>query len=114
MLKLMNWFLILALIPLILSISLTPALSFAFVYDSPKHQMASGKALNQISCVSGKVLMVSMTGKPGCAFEDHVDELIQYGWGTIVENVSPVEIEEPQTGKSISVELEESVGLKGN
>jgi len=74
-----------ALIPLILSIGITPVLSSAYVYDSPKQQMATGVALNQISCDSGKVLMVSATGKPGCAFEDHVDDLIKYGWGTVVE-----------------------------
>jgi len=126
--------LILALIPLILSIGIAPVLSSAYVTNSPKQQMATGIALNQISCDSDKILMVSVTGKPGCVFEDHVDDFVKYGWGTVVEDHMPIEItdvveeieetvevgdevsenEEPSTGKEISIELKETVGLKGN
>ena len=80
---------IFAFIPLILSIGITPVLSSAYVTDSPKQQMATGVALNQISCDAGKVLMVSVTGKPGCVFEDHVDDFIKYGWGKVVEDHMP-------------------------
>ena len=126
--------LILALIPLILSIGIAPVLSLAYVADSPKQQMATGLALNQISCDSDKILMVSVTGKPGCVFEDHVEDFAKYGWGAVVEDHMPIEIpdlveeieetidveddvsegEESDTGKDIVVELEESVGIKGN
>jgi hypothetical protein len=126
--------LILALIPLILSIGIAPVLSLAYVADSPKQQMATGLALNQISCDSDKILMVSVTGKPGCVFESHVEDFVKYGWGEVVEDHMPIEIpdlveeieetidveddvsegEESDTGKDIVVELEESVGIKGN
>ena len=130
--------LFLALIPLILSIGIAPVLSSAYVANSPKQQMATGLALNQISCDSDKILMVSVTGKPGCVFEDHVDDFVKYGWGTVVEDHMPIEIpdaveevevveeieiseevadssdEESTEGKDISVELEESIALKGN
>ena len=126
--------LFLALIPLILSIGIAPVLSSAYVADSPKQQMATGLALNQISCDSDKILMVSVTGKPGCVFEYHVEDFVKYGWGEVVEDHMPIEIpdvveeieetidvgddvsegEESDTGKDIVVELEESVGIKGN
>lgn len=129
--------LILALIPLILSIGIAPVLSSAYVANSPKQQMATGIALNQISCDVGKILMVSVTGKPGCVFEYHVEDFVKYGWGNIVEDHMPIEIpdvveetvveeieisedvtdssnEESTEGKEISIELEESVGIKGN
>ena len=126
--------LFLALIPLILSIGMAPVLSLAYVADSPKQQMATGLALNQISCDSDKILMVSVTGKPGCVFEYHVEDFVKYGWGEVVEDHMPIEIpdvveeieetidvgddvsegEESDTGKDIVVELEESVGIKGN
>ena len=95
---------IFALIPLILSIGITPVLSSAYVADSPKQQMATGLALNQISCDSGKILMVSVTGKPGCAIEDHVNQLIKYGWGEVVERDTSMEMIHDDT-KSDDVEI---------
>jgi len=99
------------LIPLILSIGIAPVLSSAYVTDSPKQQMATGIALNQISCNAGKVLMVSATGKPGCAFENHVDKLVKYGWGTIVkkETTMPTTTQE-ETRPNILIVVADDMG----
>jgi len=104
-------FIIFALIPLILSIGIAPSLSFGYVTDSPKQQMATGIALNQISCDAGKVLMVSATGKPGCAFENHVDKLVKYGWGTIVkkETMMPTTTQE-DTRPNILIVVADDMG----
>jgi len=102
-----------ALIPLILSIGIAPVLSSAYISDSPKQQMATGIALNQISCDSGKVLMVSVTGKPGCAFENHVDQLVKYGWGTVVEQdiTTPIMTEKEDTRPNILLVVADDMGF---
>jgi len=72
------------IIPLILSIGIAPNLSFGYFPDSPYDQQEQGIPIPEITCRADRILMVDLRGKPGCAFEEHVDRLVEFGWGKIV------------------------------
>ncbi len=71
---------ILVIIPLILSIGFAPNLAFAYFPGSPHDQQEKGTPIPEITCLADRVLMLGATGKPGCAFQDHVDRLMSFGW----------------------------------
>jgi len=71
---------ILVIIPLILSIGFAPNLAFAYFPGSPYDQEEKGTPIPEITCLADRVLMLGPTGKPGCAFQDHVDRLMSFGW----------------------------------
>jgi len=72
------------IIPLVLSIGIAPNLAFGYFPGSPYDQLEKGVPLPEITCRDDRVLMVDLRGKPGCAFEEHVDRLVTFGWGKIV------------------------------
>jgi len=78
----MNNFIVLALIPLILSIGITPALSFGEI-DSPRKQMQNGIAAEDVVCKSGLSLMIRSSGSAACVTSTTADKLESIGWGTI-------------------------------
>ena len=55
-----------SLIPLILSIGITPGLSFGFVPDSANHQLSNGALPHEVTCSQDKTLVVRSNGKPAC------------------------------------------------
>ncbi len=71
---------ILVIIPLILSIGFAPNLAFAYFPGSPYDQEEKGIPIPEITCRDDRVLMIDLRGKPGCAFEEHVDRLQEFGW----------------------------------
>jgi hypothetical protein len=83
-LKHITFIILLTLIPLVLSMVIAPSLSFGYVPDSPRHQLATETAIHEITCSPGKVLMVGATGRPGCAWEASAVKLEKYGWGTVI------------------------------
>jgi hypothetical protein len=113
-----------ALIPLILSIGIIPVISFAESIDSPRKQMESGVIAEDVVCKSGFTLMIRISGDAACVTPTTAEKLTNSGWGTIekefssdseiIETESTNEEESENTGKDITVELEESMGLKGN
>lgn len=123
---------IFALIPLVLSIGIIPAISFADSIDSPRKQMAKGISPEDIICKSGFTLMIRMSGDAACVTPATAEKLQVRGWGIIEKEfssepkISETEIteeldisDESSTGNSTegtehSVEFEESIGLKGN
>jgi hypothetical protein len=124
---------IFALIPLILSIGVVPAISFAENIDSPRKQMANGITAENVVCKSDFTLMIRSSGNAACVTPATAEKLESVGWGTITEQIieettieasieEEITIEESieesgvaeEEGKEISVELSESIGLKGN
>ncbi len=75
---------IILIIPLILLMAFAPTLAFSHFEGSPYDQQDDGVPIEEITCRGDKVLMIDLRGKPGCAFEEHVDELESYGWTRVV------------------------------
>ena len=113
-----------ALIPLILSIGIIPVISFAESIDSPRKQMDAGITAEDVVCKSGFTLMIRISGDAACVTPTTAEKLTNAGWGTIekefssdseiIETESTNEEESENTGKDITVELEESMNVKGN
>ncbi len=113
-----------ALIPLILSLGIIPVISFAENIDSPRKQMESGITAEDVVCKSGFTLMIRISGDAACVTPTTAEKLTNAGWGIIekefssdseiIETESTNEEESENTGKDITVELKESIGLKGN
>jgi len=74
---------IILIIPLILLIGIAPNLVFGYFPGSPYDQEEKGTPITEITCRDGRVLMIDLRGKPGCAFEDHTDRLMSFGWSKI-------------------------------
>jgi len=75
---------IILIIPLILLIGIAPNLAFSYFEGSPYDQQEDGVPIKEITCRGDRVLMIDQRGKPGCAYEEHVDELESYGWTRVV------------------------------
>ncbi len=96
-----------AIIPLILSIGIIPALSFAdhHLVMSPKKQMDEGTAPEDVVCKSELALMIRNTGAAACVKPDSVNKLENRGWNLLKEAT--------MMGKHFSIELEDGVGVIG-
>ncbi len=110
-----------ALIPLILSLGIIPVISFAENIDSPRKQMERDITAEDVVCKSGFTLMIRISGDAACVTPTTAEKLTNAGWGIIEKEFSSdseiIETEstnEKDTGKDITVELKESIGLKGN
>ncbi len=75
---------IILIIPLILLMAMAPILAFSYSEGSPYDQQEDGVPIKEITCRDDRVLMIDLREKPGCAFEEHVDELESYGWTRVV------------------------------
>ncbi|MDH3676940.1 MAG: DUF1254 domain-containing protein, partial [Nitrosopumilus sp.] len=78
------------LIPLILSIGITPALSFAEI-DSPRKQMQDGIAAEEVVCKSGLALMIRSSGDAACVTPPTAEKLSNAGWGIIEKEATMME-----------------------
>jgi len=97
------------IIPLILLIGIAPTLAFGYFEGSPYDQQEDGVPIPEITCRDDRVLMIDLRGKPGCALDEHVDELESYGW-SIIEQSSMMEeketmMEQKETSLEISAEF---------
>ena len=87
-------FTILALIPLILSIGIVPAIPFndasAIAYfPPPLKQISNGVTPENVTCTEGlAIVLKSSDGSPACITPSSVEKLIQRGWA--IEKVSTV------------------------
>ena len=81
---------------------------------SPDEQVEDGIAKEDVICKSELTLMIRSSGSPACVQEDSIKELESRGWVIVEQSHEEIEHnDESNTGNAISVELEESVGLKG-
>jgi len=104
-------FLVLTIIPLILSIGLMPAMSFADSLKSPRQQMNDGAMAEDVICKGGFTLMIRMSGDAACVTPSTASKLSSAGWGEIIkefEMQSEPEEEEVTLNEDISTEDEES------
>ena len=74
---------ILLIIPLILSIGIISTISFGEMIDSPRKQMQSGIAPEDVICKSGLALMIRASGDAACVKSTSVEKLTTAGFGTI-------------------------------
>ena len=93
-------FLVIAFIPLILSIGIIPALSFAdhHLVMSPKKQMDTGIAPENVVCKSGLALMIKSSGSAACVKPSTAEKLTAAGWGIIEKEATMME--ETEHGKA--------------
>ncbi len=87
--KFLKYMIIFALIPLVLSIGLTPATSFGNIFGTPKTQMDSGVPNEDVLCRVGFDLMLRPTENVACVKPTSSDKLTGLGWETLAED-SPV------------------------
>jgi len=108
----MKKFVIFALIPLILSIGITPSLSFAdhHMIMSPRKQMANGVAAEDVICKTGLTLMIRITGDAACVKPSTAEKLIATGWGTIEKQASMIETQHEDKRPNILVILLDDIG----
>jgi len=104
-------FLVLTIIPLILSIGLMPAMSFADPLKSPRQQMNDGAMAEDVICKGGFTLMIRMSGDAACVTPSTASKLSSAGWGEIIKEfemeAEPKE-EEVTLNEETSMEDEES------
>ena len=84
----MKKLLVFAFIPLILSIGITPTVSFGEIIDSPRKQMQNGITATDVVCKSGLALMIRISGDAACVKSTSVKKLTTIGFGTIEKEAS--------------------------
>jgi len=102
---------ILVIIPLILSIGIVSAISFAENIDSPRKQMVNGVTAEDVICKSGFALMIRYSGTPACVKPSTAEKLDAMGWGTIQKEATMMkEIEHEDTRPNILLIVLDDVG----
>lgn len=102
----LKYMIIFALIPLVLSIGITPA----FAVESPYQQVKNGVAARDVVCNSDLSLMIRPNDKPACIQSGSVEQLGILGWEFVEPEIETMEDEPEQ----YTVDLEESVGMTGS
>jgi len=87
--KFLKYVLIFTLIPLVLSIGMSPAMSFGNLFGTPNAQMNSGVANEDVLCRVGFDLMLRTNGDVACITSATSKILIDIGWETLTKD-SPV------------------------
>lgn len=77
---------IFALIPLILSVGMAPALSFGNIFGTPKTQMDSGVPNEDVLCRVGFDLTLRPSGNVACVKTTSSEKLTGWGWETLSED----------------------------
>jgi len=94
---------IFALIPLVLSIGMSPAMSFGNIFGTPKKQMDDGVPAEDVLCRIGFDLMLRPSGSIACVKPTSADILTGWGWETLAED-SPVLAELMVDEKTIEID----------
>ena len=71
------------LIVLVLSIGITPTLSFSDSIDSPRKQVANGATPESVICKAEFTLMIRQTGDAACVKPTTAEKLSSANWGEI-------------------------------
>ena len=94
---------IFALIPLILSVGMIPALSFGNIFGTPKTQMDSGVPNEDVLCRVGFDLTLRPSGNVACVKNTSSEKLTGWGWETLSED-SPMLPELDVVEKTIEID----------
>jgi pimeloyl-ACP methyl ester carboxylesterase len=81
-----NKIIILALIPLVLSIGLVPVTSFGNIFGTPKTQMEHGVSNEDVLCRVGFDLMLRPNGNVACIQPSSSTKFVDLGWETLAED----------------------------
>lgn len=100
-------FLVLTIIPLILSIGLISPLSFAESVKSPRQQMNDGALAQDVICKGGYTLMIRMGGSAACVTPPTASKLNTAGWGEIIK-----EFEVQQEPQDEEISLNEEISME--
>ncbi len=99
------------ILSLIVTSSISSVAADGHVILSPKKQMASGVAAEDVMCKSGLVLMIRATnGDAACVKESTSMKLSGAGWGEIIEKSMDEVMHEDGNDKEIILEEELSMG----
>ena len=98
-----NKIFIIALIPLVLSIGMAPAMSFGNIFGTPKTQMDTGIANEDVLCRVGFDLMLRSNGNVACVLPSSSARFADLGWETLAED-SPVLPELNVVEKTIEID----------
>ncbi|MGD2107482.1 MAG: hypothetical protein PVH93_07735, partial [Nitrosopumilaceae archaeon] len=71
------------MIILVVSIGITPTLSYSASIDSPRKQISNGSESEEVICNPGLTLMVRYTGDAACVTSTTAEKLSEANWGTI-------------------------------
>ena len=107
--KFLKCMIIFAVIPLVLSIGITPAISLAEI-DSPRKQMQNGVAARDIVCNLDLSLMIRPNDKPACVQNDSIEKLGILGWEFVEPEIEEIQDEPEQH----IIDLTESIGMTGS
>lgn len=69
------------LVILVVSIGITPTLSYAASLDSPRKQMSNGSEPEEVICNPGLTLMIRYSGEAACVSTTTADKLSEANWG---------------------------------
>jgi len=78
-----NHFTKLFLVFLVISIGISPILSYSATLDSPLKQMKNGSNSEDVICKSNFTLMIRNTGNAACVYPTTAEKLANAGWGEI-------------------------------
>ena len=70
------------LIMLVVSIGVTPTLSYSASIDSPRKQMSNGSGSEDVICNPGLTLMIRYSGDAACVTSSTAEKLSEANWGT--------------------------------
>ncbi|GFN40761.1 MAG: hypothetical protein YK1312THETA_70001, partial [Marine Group I thaumarchaeote] len=101
--KFLKYMIIFAFIPLVLSIGMTPAMSFGSIFGTPKKQMDDGVPNEDVLCRIGFDLMLRPSGTVACIKPISTDTLTDLGWETLAED-SPMLAELMVEEKTIEID----------
>ena len=103
----LKYMIIFTLIPLVLSIAITPVFAAEM---SPYQQMKNGAAASDVICNSDFSLMIRPNDKPACVQSDSIEQLGILDWEFVEPKIEEVQ-DEPEEH---TVDLTESVGMTGS
>ncbi|MCJ8306096.1 MAG: hypothetical protein MJK05_03540 [Nitrosopumilus sp.] len=98
-----NKIIIIALIPLVLSIGMAPAMSFGNIFGTPNKQMDDGVLNEDVLCRVGFDLVLRPSGSVACVTPTSSEKLTGLGWETLAED-SPVLAELNVVEKTIEID----------
>ncbi|MCH8860557.1 MAG: hypothetical protein IH843_05410 [Thaumarchaeota archaeon] len=101
--KFLKYMIIFAFIPLVLSIGMTPAMSYGNIFGTPKKQMDDGVPNEDVLCRVGFDLALRPSGSVACVKSTSSEKLTGLGWETLTED-SPTLAELMVEEKTIEIE----------
>ena len=101
--KFLKYVLIFTLIPLVLSIGMSPVMSYGNIFGTPNKQMDGGVPNEDVLCRVGFDLVLRLSGNVACVKSTSSEKLTGLGWETLTED-SPTLAELMVEEKTIEID----------